>query len=74
MEGHLLSHTTDSGEHWSPLRGMQQPEQDVLGPCLISEAALRKAWELGGMQDWGQEQQLSGQQLSPWGRGESPSS
>ena len=74
QKGHLLSHTTDSGEHWSPLWGMHQPDQDVLGPYLISEAALRKAWELRGMQDWGQVWQPSGQRLSAWGKEGSPSS
>ena len=74
QKGHLLSHTTDSGEHWSPLWGMHQPDQDLQGPYLISEAALRKAWELIGMQDWGQVWQPSGQRLSAWGKEGSPSS
>lgn len=74
QKGHLLSHTTDSGEDWSLLWGMHQPDQDVLEPYLISEATLRKAWELRGMQDWGQEWQPSGQRLLAWGKGGSPSS
>lgn len=68
MKGHLLSHTTDSGEHWPPRRGMRQPDQDVLGPCLLSEATLRKAWELRGLQEWGQERQQSGLWLPARGR------
>ena len=72
QKGHLLSHTTDSGEHWSPLWGMHQPDQDVLGPYLISEAALRKVWELRGKQDWGQEWQPSGQWLSAWAKRVTP--
>ena len=72
QKGHLLSHTTDSGEHWSPLWGMHHPDQDVLGPYLISEATLRKVWELRGMQDWGQEWQPSGQWLSAWAKRVTP--
>lgn len=51
---------------------MHQPDQDVLEPYLISEATLRKAWELRGMQDWGQSGSHLGSGCWPGVKGVAP--